>query len=27
MTPILDDVGVEFAGPPEIFEVHNLITR
>jgi hypothetical protein len=27
MMPILEDVGVEFAGPPEIFEVHNLIAR
>jgi hypothetical protein len=27
MMPILEEVGVEFAGPPEIFEVHNLITR
>jgi hypothetical protein len=27
LMPILEDLGVEFAGPPEIFEVHNLVTR
>jgi hypothetical protein len=27
MMPILEEVGVEFAGPPEIFEVHNLVAR
>ena len=27
MMPILQEVGVEFAGPPEVFEVHNLVTR
>ena len=27
MTPILEDVGAEFARPLGIFEVHNLITR
>jgi hypothetical protein len=27
LMPILDDVGIEFSGPPEVFEVHNLITR
>ena len=27
MMPILDDVGIEFSGPPDVFELHNLITR
>jgi hypothetical protein len=27
LMPILTDVGIEFAGPPEILEVHNTITR
>ena len=27
LMPILTDVGVGFAGEPEIFEAHNLITR
>jgi hypothetical protein len=27
LMPILQDVGVQFAGEPEIFEVHNLTTR
>ena len=25
--PILADVGIQFAGEPEIFEVHNTIRR
>ena len=24
LMPILTDIGVEFSGPPEVFEVHNL---
>ena len=27
MMPILTDVGIEFSGAPEIFEVHNIIKR
>jgi len=27
MMPILTDVGIEFSGAPEIFEVHNTIKR
>ena len=27
MAPILADVGIEFSGAPEIFEVHNIIKR
>jgi hypothetical protein len=27
LMPILADIGVELAGEPEIFEVHNLIKR
>jgi len=27
LMPILDEVGIEFSGPPDVFEVHNLITR
>ena len=27
LMPILEDVGIEFSGAPEIFEVHNLIER
>ena len=27
LMPILADVGIEFSGPPEIFEVHNTIRR
>ena len=27
LMPILADVGIEFSGDPEIFEVHNLIKR
>lgn len=27
LMPILQDVGIEFSGEPEIFEVHNLVKR
>jgi hypothetical protein len=27
LMPILDEAGVELAGPPEIIEVHNIIKR
>jgi hypothetical protein len=27
LMPILADVGIEFSGEPEIFEVHNLVKR
>jgi hypothetical protein len=27
MMPVLTDVGIEFSAAPEIFEVHNLISR
>ena len=27
LMPILGDVGIEFSGPPEIFEVHNSMQR
>ncbi len=27
LMPILDEGGVELAGPPEVFEVHNIIKR
>ena len=27
LMPILTEVGIEFAGDPEIFEVHNIVTR
>ncbi len=27
LIPILTDVGIQFAGEPEIFEVHNSIAR
>jgi hypothetical protein len=27
MMPILTDVGIEFSGEPEIFEVHNIVKR
>ena len=27
LMPILTDAGIEFAGEPEIFEVHNIIKR
>ena len=27
LMPILADAGIEFSGPPEVFEVHNSIKR
>ena len=27
LLPILAEAGIEFSGPPEIFEVHNIIKR
>ena len=27
LMPILADIGMEFAGPPEIFEVHEIFRR
>ena len=27
LMPILADVGIEFSGEPEIFEVHNIVKR
>lgn len=27
LMPILTDVGIEFSGEPEIFEVHNIVRR
>jgi hypothetical protein len=27
LMPILADTGIEFAGEPEIFEVHNIVKR
>jgi hypothetical protein len=27
LMPTLTDAGIELAGPPEIFEVHNIIKR
>jgi len=27
LMPILTDVGIEFSGAPEVFEVHNIIKR
>jgi hypothetical protein len=27
LMPILDDVGIELAGEPEILEIHNIIKR
>jgi hypothetical protein len=27
LMPILEEAGIEFSGPPEIFEVHNIIKR
>ena len=26
LMPILADIGIEFSGEPEVFEVHNLVT-
>ena len=27
LMPILADIGIEFAGDPDIFEVHNIVSR
>lgn len=27
LMPLLADIGIEFSGEPEIFEVHNLVKR
>ena len=27
LMPILSEIGIEFSGPPDVFEVHNLIVR
>ncbi len=27
LMPILDEAGIEFSGPPEIYEAHNVVTR
>ena len=27
LMPILADIGIEFAGDPELFEVHNIVRR
>lgn len=27
LMPILDEIGMEFSGAPEVFEVHNVIKR
>jgi hypothetical protein len=27
MMPILTDIGIEFSGAPDVFEVHNIIKR
>ena len=27
LMPLLADVGIEFSGDPEIFEVHNIVKR
>ena len=27
LMPVLADAGIEFSGPPEIFEVHNIVKR
>ena len=27
LMPLLADVGIEFSGEPEVFEVHNIIRR
>jgi hypothetical protein len=27
LMPVLADVGIEFSGEPEIFEVHNIVRR
>lgn len=27
LMPILADIGIEFSGEPEVFEVHNIVKR
>jgi hypothetical protein len=27
LMPILADIGIEFTGEPEVFEVHNIVRR
>ena len=27
LMPLLADLGIELAGPPEVFEVHNIVKR
>ena len=27
LMPVLSDVGIELAGPPEVLEIHNIIRR
>ena len=27
LMPVLTEAGIEFSGPPEVFEVHNLVKR
>ena len=27
LMPLLTDVGIEFSGEPEVFEVHNIVRR
>ena len=27
LMPVLTEAGIEFSGEPEVFEVHNLVTR
>ena len=27
LMPILSDIGIEFSGPPDVFEAHSVITR
>ena len=27
LMPILADIGIEFSGDPEVFEVHNIVKR
>jgi hypothetical protein len=27
LMPMLADIGIDFSGPPEVFEVHNIVKR
>ena len=27
LMPVLTDAGIEFSGPPDVFEVHNILKR